>query len=359
MEFLKIYEGKNKVLINVLFWGVLWMLIPLLNANTEDFLSAFARMGVIAFGVMALVFLNLQWLMPAFFFKKKYFVYILLSLALLGLLDVATTWINQVLVNEMLPPPEEMERFRKRLHRRGGGGPWKTIRYLAHAMPFLISFIGSTLFELVNYVNRKEKEAAQLKSENLDTEMKFLRSQINPHFLFNSINNIYTLTVIKSDAAPENLLKLSGMLRYMLYECNADKVALKKEIEYIQNYIDLMMLKDSKGLNVETNIEKNSPNLEIAPLLLIPFIENAFKHSKIEDIENNWIRIKLKTDADILLFEISNSVPESHFSKDIVGGIGLKNVKRRLEIMYPEKHELFIDSGDEKIFKVRLKIELE
>ncbi len=357
MEFLKFYDGKNKVLINVLFWGVLWMLIPLLNANTQNEPGAFGRMGVITFGVIILVLANLLWLMPAFFFKKNYIVYILLGVALIGLMNMATSWINQVWIDQVLPPSEEFERLRRKFPKRGNH--WRTMRYIAQSMPFFVSFIGSTLFELVNYANRKEKEAIQLKNENLDTEMKFLRSQINPHFLFNSINNIYALTVLKSDAAPENLLKLSGMLRYMLYECNADKVLLKKEIEYIRNYIDLMMLKDSKGLNVETDIQKDPPNLMIAPLLLIPFIENAFKHSKIEDIEKNWIKIKLKVGDKELFFETINSVPEGHLSKDIVGGIGLKNVKRRLEIIYPEKHQLIIDSSDPTVFKVNLKIELE
>lgn len=356
MELMKSYKEKNRILISVLFWGGLWMLLPLLNPGTENFSHAFGRMSVIVAGVMLLVYINLQWLMPSFFFKKSYLIYILFGVSLIVLMSIAATWINHAVIDDIFPQPEEWERFRRRFPKRGGR--FNTMRYVAQTMPFFISFIGSTLFELVNYVNRKEKEAIQLKSEHLDTEMKFLRSQINPHFLFNSINNIYTLTVIKSDEAPENLLKLSGMLRYMLYECNADEVSLKKETEYVRNYIDLMKLK-GKDLNVETDIDQNPPDLMIAPLLLIPFIENAFKHSKIEDVENNWIKIKLSIDGSTLLFETSNSVPEGHFSKDKVGGIGLKNVKRRLEIMYPEKHQLKIDTSNEKEFKVDLKIELE
>lgn len=357
MEISRFYDGKNSVIANVLFWAILWMLIPLLNSNIQNYPGTFARMGVITTGVILLVLFNLLWLMPSFFFNKKYLVYILLGIAIIVLLDLAISWINQNLIDSLFPPSEDTERFRRKHARRGSR--WQTMRHIAQSMPFIISFIGSTLFELISYVNRKEKEAVQLKNENLDTEMKFLRSQINPHFLFNSINNIYTLTVIKSDAAPENLLKLSGMLRYMLYECNADKVPLKKEIDYIRNYIDLMMLKDSKGLNVTTDIEKDTSNLKIAPLLLIPFIENAFKHSKIEDTEKSWIKIKLKTDGKHLFFESLNNIPEGHFAKDKAGGIGLKNVKRRLEIIYPEKHQLIIDTSDKQTFKVNLEIELE
>ena len=356
MEFLKSNKERSRILITVLFWGGVWILLPLLNPNTENFSHAFGRMSVTAIGVMVLVFINLRWLMPSFFFKKRYFLYFLIFVGLIILMNISVSWINHAVIDDVFPLPEEWERFRKRFPKRGGR--FNALRHIAQTMPFFISLIGSTLFELVNYVNRKEKEAIQLKSEHLDTEMKFLRSQINPHFLFNSINNIYTLTVIKSDEAPENLLKLSGMLRYMLYECNADKVALKKEIEYVQNYIDLMKLK-GKDLNVETAIAQNLPNLTIAPLILIPFIENAFKHSKIEDVENNWIKIKLEIIDSKLFFEVSNSVPESHFSKDKVGGIGLKNVKRRLEIIYPEKYDLQIDADEDSAFKINLKIELE
>ena len=226
-------------------------------------------------------------------------------------------------------------------------------------MPYFTAFIGSALVAIAGYANRKEQEMAALRSEKLEAELKFLKSQINPHFLFNALNNIYTLTVIHSDQAPENLLKLSGMLRYMLYECKADRVPLSKEIEYLHHYIDLHLLKDSRGMNVEVNLDTTRPNIQIAPMLLIPFVENAFKHSQVENLDKGWIKINLLTTDEYLLFDVSNSVQELSFTKDKSGGIGLSNVQRQLELLYPGKHELKIDSQKPAVFSIYLKLFLQ
>jgi len=187
--------------------------------------------------------------------------------------------------------------------------------------------------------------------------MKFLKSQVNPHFLFNALNNIYTLTVIKSDKAPDNLMRLSEMLRYMLYDSNDGKVPLHKEIDYLENYISLASLKDSRGLNVKVELDKSQPGLKVAPLLFIPFVENAFKHSKIEDLKNGFINISLKTSSEQIEFSVENSIPSVPFKKDKLGGIGLTNTKKRLELLYPYKHLLSIsDSG--KVYSVLLKLDL-
>ena len=205
---------------------------------------------------------------------------------------------------------------------------------------------------------RKKKAAISIEKDKLDTEMKFLKSQINPHFLFNVLNNIYTLTVIKSDKAPINLMRLSEMLRYMLYDSNDGKVPLQKEIEYLENYISLAFLKDSRGLNITIDLDKSLPDLKVAPLLLIPFVENAFKHSKIEDLKNGFIDISLKTSHKYLEFSIENSIPNVVFKKDKLGGIGLPNTKQRLDLLYPNKHLLSISDKGNK-YSVFLKIDLE
>ena len=143
----------------------------------------------------------------------------------------------------------------------------------------------------------------------------------------------------------------------MLYDCKADRVPLKKEIEYIDNFVDLNKLKDSEGLNIELDIDRSRPELKVAPLIFVPFIENAFKHSKIEDLENGWIKIALNTTDNQLQFRVQNSLPKSNFTKDKIGGIGLKNVRRQLELVYPDKHNLYIN-GDDNTFDVQLTIEL-
>jgi LytS/YehU family sensor histidine kinase len=127
-------------------------------------------------------------------------------------------------------------------------------------------------------------------------------------------------------------------------------------MEYLRHYIDLHLLKDSRGMNVEVNLDHSAPDVRIAPMLLIPFVENAFKHSQVENLEKGWIKINLLTTDEYLLFIVSNSVPELSFTKDKSGGIGLSNVQRQLELLYPGKHELKIDSHEPAVFSIYLKL---
>ena len=162
---------------------------------------------------------------------------------------------------------------------------------------------------------------------------------------------------MKSEKTPDNILKLSDMLRYIIYDCNAELVPLEKEINYINNYIALQKLKDDKITNIEVDFMGADPKSMIAPMIFIPFIENSFKHSKIEDTEEGWIRISLANTNSHLRFRISNSIPKDDYTKDRLGGVGLENVKRRLQLLYPEKHNLTIDISEDN-FEVELEVTL-
>ncbi|MBK7939165.1 MAG: histidine kinase [Lewinellaceae bacterium] len=345
---------KKNTWLQILFWGSLWVLVPLLlTGNLENIDRHVVRSAVVWAGIILVVWLNAEVLLPKLYFNKKQAAYVAAGLALVVAVTLLIDWDGAPWAEYFNRPPDRS---------RGGGGKpnsggFRGFKYMGMAMPFFTALIGSALFEIAGFANRKEKEATEFRSEKLEAELKFLKSQINPHFLFNALNNIYTLTILKSDQAPGNLLKLSGMLRYMLYECKADRVPLQKEIEYLRHFIDLHLLKDSRGLNVETDFDESRPKLSVAPMLLIPFVENAFKHSKIEDLVHGWIKISLHTTDDHLLFRVQNSVPETAFSKDQAGGIGLKNVRRQLELLYPGRHELSIEPGPDT-FSITLQIDL-
>jgi LytS/YehU family sensor histidine kinase len=250
-----------------------------------------------------------------------------------------------------------MRRGNPRMEGRSFFNPFRRMRLIYSFTQTLAIFFLSTAFKTSQLALKREKEASELKSENLNSELKFLRSQINPHFLFNALNNIYSLSVLKSEKTPDNILKLSDMLRYIIYDCNADKVALEKELNYINNYIDLQKLKDDSITGIELDIEDTDPNCRIAPMILIPFIENAFKHSKIEDVQSGYIRIKIENTENQLLFNISNSLPKAQYTKDKVGGVGLENVRRRLQLIYPDQHQLSITQTEDS-FTVKLIISL-
>lgn len=324
----------------------------MLGAGWENPDRYYGRSIVTFIGVTLIVLINLEVLLPRFYLKKRTLLYALAGTALVILVVIIIHWKGA--------PWESLIRFgREGMRDRPRMEPpaFQGLRWFGRIMPYFTVFIGSSLYRIASFADQKEKEAVQMRNEKLETELKFLKSQINPHFLFNALNNIYTLTILKSDAAGENLLRLSEMLRYMIYDCNAETVALKKEIAYIRNYTDLKLLKDSRGMNVELALDESRPELKVAPMLFIPFIENAFKHSKIEDLDKGWIKIDLKTLDRSVDFTVSNSVPEGKYTKDASGGIGLDNVKRQLELLYPGRYQLEI-GGDENQFSVNLKIQL-
>lgn len=215
---------------------------------------------------------------------------------------------------------------------------------------FLIIQCGSLIRGFENWVDNI-KEKAELETRNAKNELELLKSQINPHFLFNTLNNIDALIYKSPDDASHSLLTLSEMLRYMIYETNVEYVPLTKEIEYLQHYISLQKLRLRQPDMVSVELPDKC-NVSIAPMLLLPFVENAFKYSSNKE-SNFGIDIKLTCDYDEMHFTCLNSFTNKNSIKIHSGGVGLENVKRRLELIYPNKHTLSI-SIEDGIFKVVL-----
>jgi two-component system, LytTR family, sensor kinase len=198
-----------------------------------------------------------------------------------------------------------------------------------------------------------QKLKTELLLEKQSGELALLRSQINPHFLFNTLNNIYSLVYKKSEDAPAAVMKMSAIMRYMLYDATTDKVLLEKELEYLISFIELEKLRLRDKEFVELNIKGNVEGRTIAPMLLIPFVENAFKHSS-KNVTNPGIRINLTIVPQEIRFEVSNHMRKNlTATKDLMSGIGLNNIRRRLNLLYPGKHQLEINS-DENLFNVKL-----
>lgn len=225
-------------------------------------------------------------------------------------------------------------------------------QYMIHALEQSNSILwGGLLIKFVGmWYDRKQMA--------LNSELNFLKAQIHPHFLFNTLNNLYALTLNNSPASPGVVLDLSQILRYMLYECNTDYVPLKKDVEIINNYIALEKLRHGDKLELNLKIKGEITGQQIAPLLMIPLIENAFKHGASEMIEDAWINIVLEVEPYSIKLKVSNSKPlenhqghRSHFGK-----IGLANVRKRLELIYPETHH-FMVHDEEDMFAVILHIE--
>jgi len=207
----------------------------------------------------------------------------------------------------------------------------------------------------------EQKRVAALEKMQSDTELLFLRSQISPHFFFNTLNNIYSLSIEKSEKTPRIILKLSELMRYLLYETKTKRQSLEKEIICIQNYLDLERIRYGELLKINMNISGDILDKKIAPILLLSFVENAFKHGANKNIGNVTIDIDFKIVNNFLFFTISNPISEITKHKLVInhsGGIGLNNVKKRLALGYDsDEYDLKIDNED-KLFTVKLKIKV-
>lgn len=217
---------------------------------------------------------------------------------------------------------------------------------------FVFTSFGVIVYFL-RYSRFKEQQQSDLEIENQKTQLALLRSQLNPHFLFNALNNIYALVYEKSESSLGALEKLSSLLRYSLYE-KAELVSLEKEWHFIENYIELEQLRLSFQPAILLDLPATLPAIKIPPFSLITFVENAFKHGDLQNIMRP-LRIKMELQEDNFIFKVENSI--NHNEKDATGGIGLANLQRRLAIFYQNEHELTIENSN-NLFSVTFKIPL-
>ncbi len=206
---------------------------------------------------------------------------------------------------------------------------------------------------IVSWVYEKIKIIRELKNEKLYSELSLLRSQINPHFFFNTLNNLYGLAIEKSEKTPETILKLSEMMRYTIYDGKKDAVHLEKEINFLKNYIDLHTIRHFNKLDLKFVIDTEQSNEKIAPLLLINLVENAFKHGAEKLEKDAFIHMNISSRNKTLNFEIENNFENQNSST----GIGLENLKRRLQLVYPNAHT-FNTSENNNIFRAELSLDL-
>lgn len=220
-------------------------------------------------------------------------------------------------------------------------------------VPFLIA---SIIFRLVSDRIRFERLEKEARAEHLSAELKFLRSQVSPHFLFNMMTNMVALARQKSDLLEPSLIRLSELLRYMLYDSNEEKIALSREIELIGHYISLQKLRFGEDVRIKTEVNAGNSDCRIEPMLLVPFIENAFKHGG-GVLADPYIDIRLTAQNNIVEFQVENNFSRESQSKDANTGIGLANVKDRLKLLYPNKYTLAVNES-KTVFRVYLKLDL-
>jgi two-component system LytT family sensor kinase len=316
-----------RIFLHVAFWLSIISFFIFIAHNggkspMKTLLVIFVVFGFVNIGIF---YLNYLIFLPRFLDKQKYKLYalgVISTVVLFGLAKYGLALVFKPIV----------------LVRMGKTIPfWSYI--LSTAFTSVIFIFLSTVLKFTVDWFLNERIQRDLENQRLSAELSFLKSQINPHFLFNSLNSIYSLAYQKSDTTPDAILKLSEIMRYMLYECNDNKVDLAKELQYLQNYIDLQKIRFGDKAFINFEVTGEVTNQHIVPLLLISFIENAFKHG----VANNPLSpiiLSINVEDGSLYFFIQNK-KHTH-NRDAIGGIGLVNVRRRLDLLYPGKYNLDI-----------------
>ncbi|MCZ2102465.1 MAG: histidine kinase [Chitinophagales bacterium] len=318
---------RNTRLYHVVFWILLFLIIFFANIKLGYFYESIVVSFIAVFFYAVIAYADFFFLFPKYI-KDRNIVIHLIGLSFIALIVTPIRTLILFLFAQ--------------------GNPDAQIGYVSNQLyVFFTHFIAglyTTIYLIIMDWLQQQREKKELENQTLQSELRFLKSQINPHFLFNTLNSLYALTLKKSDLAPEIVLKLSEMMRYMLYDCNEKAVDLSKEITYMQNYLELEKLRHGDKVNIHLDIQGDADKNKIAPLLLIPFLENAFKHGIKDATSPGFVNMDIQILDRQLMMKIENSrlpsIPKSIDKR--TGGIGLINVKRRMDILYPNHHSLNI-----------------
>jgi len=325
-----LFDRKYKVLKHLLFWVFIYAdeLLSFIDI-TAPLEVGFLPVVTEILGDMAFVYINLYYLLPRFFYQGKVVQYVLYTIMTILLI---------VGYNQLVFPIE-----------------YDPVDMISLIIASIIVNAGmlfmAVALKLISQWHNDNAQIMELREENLKTELAYLKTQVNPHFLFNTLNNVYVMSKKKDDNVPETIMQLSELLRYQLYECSGDSVPLKNEVNYLKNYIKLEQLRRD-SLEVVFDLRVTDTNMSIRPLIFLPFVENSFKYSNTNS-GTDKIVITIESKENILIFRCKNNKGTLH--SGVSGGIGLENASRRLELSYPESHTLTINDGNDH-FEVLVEI---
>ncbi|MFN0189928.1 MAG: sensor histidine kinase [Bacteroidia bacterium] len=332
-------KPSRVVYIHLLIW-ILFILLPILFIRAGNIISGdevtpfYIGHTIRSFFMMGLFYLNYIFLIPAFFLEKKRLLFVFLNLLALIVVFFIMGMLEKMQVLTLpLPPPE------------GSRRPFLN-HFLLTLIIDIVMAIGISLFQRLRLAERKKVEV----------ELTYMKSRLNPHFLFNTLNAVYALAVKKSDDAPDAISRLSSIMRYLITESNENKVLLEKEVTYIGDFIELQKLRLTVKTSVDYTCEGITAGKEIVPMLLISFVENAFKYGVSTEVEA-VIRIFIKIKGDELSLEVENDKVNASNLKERGNGLGLESARQLLKHFYQHRHSLVIKEDQQK-FKVILIIQL-
>lgn len=333
---LKIVDRKHnlELVIHTLIWIVFFISLVFLSPNhhhEEIDLIANCRNTFVFLFFYALVFyLNYFILIKEYIFSKKIFLFLIINLVLV----VAVAWVVHELRPHFDPPPHEHSHHANKIER-----PFFNLGFFKMVPAFILPVTISVAIAITKRWLKTEAEQKEIERRNLESELAQLRYQLQPHFFFNSLNNIYSLIAITPEKAQEAIHNLSKLMRYLLYETAQEKISLAKELDFIKQYVNLMELRITDKTIVTVDFQEVTESLKVSPLLFLPLVENAYKHG-ISATMSAQIKFYLKIEEESIIFKTENSnFPKNDFDKS-GSGIGLSNLKKRLDLLYAERYEL-------------------
>jgi len=347
----KLLNKRNYIIGHIGFWLIsVSFFCTIFYLNSKSFNASLVLKALITnIGFAASVYINLYVLMPRYLKQKSYIFYFFWLIVMLSASSLFVQLLIVYPLRNVLHVSEQFSRFNTNTH---SAFFFVTLVYVGFSS-FLKVVKDWLAMQDINY------KLAKIEKQKLEAELTTLKGQLNPHFLFNSLNNIYSLALIKSDKVPELILKLSDLMRHIIYESREDFISLLKEIEFVDNFIALQKIRISNQTSIIYKKKGEIPSARIAPLLFEPFIDNAFKHGIPGDIDKDYIRIIFDFQQDsTVVFEIENNYSEVEKWDKKHSGIGLQNVKQRLSLLY-KKDEFKLNVRKEyPLFSVKLELKL-
>ncbi|MDX8338973.1 histidine kinase [Draconibacterium sp. IB214405] len=356
----KLRAGRHKlaILMHVLVWVVLIILPQIIisrYAGNSNFIDWGIYVNAFIFGVI--FYVSYFWLVPNFYMNNRKTLFFILAVVLIVCLYFVLDYSNHIFHN-----PERNQRVAEEIQDqarepRFRRPPFKLMQIYGYSLISIIIVGFAIGLRAIEQFSASEKRQKELEKEKLNSELAFLKNQVSPHFFFNTLNNIYSMVAINTDDAQAAILKLSKLMRYLLYESEHGETLLSAEVEFMRHYIALMQLRVSQKVDIQIDLPNNQNDLKIPPLLFIPFIENAFKHG-ISYRDKSFIKVEMKTVENKVYFTCENSIAKEKAEKrdENHSGIGLENVKKRLNLLFAGKYDLNIDASPE-VFSVNLEID--
>jgi two-component system, LytTR family, sensor kinase len=332
----KLLSGPGRLITHFIGWGLVTVVTFYLLTGISAPREALGRTFLFISFPMFLFYTNARVLINHFFEAKRYTLWLLLSVALWLGTASARVWTElKIFGGNVLTSDRPLA---------DGGAKMLLVTVLV----YFILMIFSGLYQLLE--NRQELEV-----RHAEAQLNYLKAQINPHFLFNTLNNIYAAATLQHPQTAPMVLRLSDLLRYVTYDGQADQVPLSKEIAQIRAYLDLFQLKSEHPLPIVFDVEGDPDGYQIEPLLLLPLVENALKHGDLEQNPAAFLRIWLRNDPARLVFEVENSFDPDNLQKDEQGGVGLENIRQRLALRYAERHRFEVKATSQT-FAARLEL---